>query len=339
MVRGGGAVLCICTAIAPHPPPFAGDSWDIGTSSLIVWAAGGRPSKDTFWTTNNGNQSTTRGGCDKTGCPPDHSTAGAELHTMLTLLSTGPMGFSDAPGETDATLLARACDSNGTLLQPSRPLTSVDSTFDTTPGAAPQGGFVLGTHTSLSGSAGPAAAHFFLSHQLTADFALRSLDVWPPLTPGAPYAVADWRALLACSGVNGSSAASCGVARVTAPADPHGPVTTLHALPNGTDPFTATLTLLFPLCPASGAALLGEPEKIATVSERRFVSAACTPVGVAFVVAGQPGEAVRLAALAAGSASVSVLNTTLPATPGATLACTLVGAALQCAPAPPALAA
>jgi hypothetical protein len=82
-----------------------------------VWAAGGAPSKDTFWTSDNGNQSTTRGGCDKSGCPPDHSAAGAELHTMLALLSTGPMGFSDAPGETDPALLARACDSNGTLLQ------------------------------------------------------------------------------------------------------------------------------------------------------------------------------------------------------------------------------
>jgi hypothetical protein len=88
-----------------------------GTSSLLVWAAGGAPSKDTFWTTDNGNQSTTRGGCDKTGCPPDHSSAGAVLHTMLALFSTGPMGFSDAPGETDPALLARACDSNGTLLQ------------------------------------------------------------------------------------------------------------------------------------------------------------------------------------------------------------------------------
>jgi hypothetical protein len=163
--------------------------------------------------------------------------------------------------------------------------------------------------------------------------------VWPPLSPGAPYAVVDWRALLACSGFNGSSAAACGVTRVTAPADPQGRIATLRAQPNGTDPFTATLTLLVPFCPASGAALLGEPEKFATLSERRFISAACTQAGLSFVVAGQPSEAVRFAALAAGGATVSVLNTTLPAAPGATLACTLSGAALACAPAPPALAA
>jgi len=124
--------------------------------------------QDTFWTSDNGNQSTTRGGCDKTGCPPDHSNAGAVLHNMLALFSTGPMGFSDAPGETDAALLARSCDANGTLLQPSRPITSVDSTFDVTPGAAPQG-YVLGTHTALfsaGGSSEAVAAHFLLSHQV-----------------------------------------------------------------------------------------------------------------------------------------------------------------------------
>jgi hypothetical protein len=40
--------------------------------------------------------------------------------------------------------------------------------------------------------------HFIVSHQLTADFALRSLDVWPPLTPSAAYISVDWHALLAC---------------------------------------------------------------------------------------------------------------------------------------------
>jgi hypothetical protein len=73
---------------------YYGGSWDIGRSSLIVWAMGGKPSKDTFWTSDNGNQSTTRGGCDKKGCPPDHSTPAATLHTMLALMSTGPVGFS-----------------------------------------------------------------------------------------------------------------------------------------------------------------------------------------------------------------------------------------------------
>ena len=160
---------------------YYGSSWDVGRSSLLVAAMGGAPSKDTFWTSDNGAQATTRGGCDKTGCPPDHTSVAAVLHTMLTVLSTGPVGFSDAPGETDAALILRSCDANGTLLQPSRPITAVDSTWAAA--GAPDGGFVLGTHTALAGAG--VAAHIFVSHQLKTPFALRAADAWPRLDAAA----------------------------------------------------------------------------------------------------------------------------------------------------------
>lgn len=162
---------------------------------------------------------------------------------------------------------------------------------------------------------------------------MRSLDFWPRLLPGAPYAVVDWAALQACA--DGSAAASCGVTLVQAPASLRAPVTTLPAQPHGVDPFTPTLTVVLPVCPTGdggrGAALIGELDKFATVSVQRFVSAECTAGGLSFVVAGQPGEAVRFAALAHGALTVSVLNATLPGSPGGTLACTLQGAALSCA--------
>jgi hypothetical protein len=68
-----------------------GESWKIGTSSLLVWALGLAPSKDTLWTTENGKVSTP-------GCPwtLDHETPGAELHLVLAVMSTGPVGISDA---------------------------------------------------------------------------------------------------------------------------------------------------------------------------------------------------------------------------------------------------
>jgi hypothetical protein len=236
-------------------------------------------------------------------------------------------------------------------VQPSRPITSVDSTHDVTPGAAPQG-FVLGTHTDLytpsaldrsSSATGQtwAAAHYLLSHQLTADFTVRGIDIWPPLTPGASYVAVDWRTLQSCVANGLSPVAACGVTPITAPADGRGPVLTLPRSPNGTDPFTPTLTLILPVCPASaqkaqlgssglGAALIGELDKFATVSVQRFVSASCTPTGLAFVVVGQPGETLHLAALAVQT--VLVLNATLPDAPGATLACTLDGSAFVCLP-------
>ena len=52
-----------------------GHSWDVGVSSLIVWAAGAFPSKDTLWTSNNGKFAVP--GCQWS---PDHEAPAAALH-------------------------------------------------------------------------------------------------------------------------------------------------------------------------------------------------------------------------------------------------------------------
>jgi hypothetical protein len=294
---------------------------------------GAAPSKDTFWTSDNGNQSTTRGGCDKTGCPPDHSSVGAMLHTMLAVLSTGPVGFSDAPNETDATLIMRTCDAAGNLLQPSKPLTSIDSTHDVTPGAAPSG-YALVTHTSVAGSVW---LHQVVSHQMNSSlpgFGLRSLDVWPPLAAGTNVAITTWDALQACAQQQqqqqqqdeGVSAGPCSgnVTAVSAPADPHAVLTSLPVPPAGADPFTPALTLIAPICASSGAALFGEFDKFATVSVQRFVSIACSSDGIAVELSGTRGEAIRLAWWApamSGGAGVAVQSVTFPGGPNPSLSC------------------
>ena len=288
---------------------FYGGSWDTGITSLIVWAAGKAPSKDTFWTTDNGNQSTTRGGCDRKGCPPDHSTPAAALHTMLAVLAAGPVQFSDAPGETDPVLIGRTCDARGALLQPSKPLTAVDSTHDA-PGAAPAG-FALSTYTAVGGAPW---LHLLLSHQLTAPFAVRALDFFPPLAgAGAGYVRVAWADLLACA--DARAGARCGAAPLPAPAGPHAPLVTLPAARAGVDPFTPTLTLLAPLLP-SGVAVFGELDKFATVSVQRFAALRATPAGAAATLAGAPGEAVRLAWWAAARAAVAFVNATFPGAHG-----------------------
>ncbi len=268
---------------------YYGGSWDTGRSSLIVWAMGAAPSKDTFWTTDNGNQSTTRGACDKTGCPADHSNAGAELHTILAVLAAGPVQFSDAPGETNASLIMRTCDASGALLQPSKPLTAVDSTHDVTPGAAPQG-YALTTHTTISGTV---VLRFVLTHQLASDFALRVLDLYPAPTPGSRHAAITFRALQACVAA-GAGSTGCGTVIVAVPTDVHAVVTTLPQAAAGADPFIPTLTLLAPLC-GSGVALFGEVQKFATLSIQRFTAFACTPVGASFSLSGLAGEMISLA--------------------------------------------
>jgi|EP01043_Picozoa_sp_COSAG02_P051886 hypothetical protein len=58
---------------------------------MLVWALGAAPSKDTFWTNNQSSIAKVHapecGGAS--GCPPDHTDAGCELHSMLAALSTG----------------------------------------------------------------------------------------------------------------------------------------------------------------------------------------------------------------------------------------------------------
>ena len=159
---------------------YYGGSYKLGSSSLLIWAAGQKPSKDTFWTTDNSayNNSCTFGetsdapntcGCPANGCPADHGNVTAGLHTLLAIMSTGeisschcsvcrgckpnehssalflaagvrlkrvcwvlvvlhsgPVGFSDAIGQTNASLIRRTCNANGTLLKPSKPLTTID---------------------------------------------------------------------------------------------------------------------------------------------------------------------------------------------------------------------
>ena len=62
---------------------------DIGWSSMLVWALGAAPSKDTFWTSNQSSTAKVLAPECATGCPPDHTDVGCELHSMLAALSTG----------------------------------------------------------------------------------------------------------------------------------------------------------------------------------------------------------------------------------------------------------
>jgi hypothetical protein len=265
---------------------YYGSSWDIGVSSLMAWAANSAPSKDTLWSSDNGAQATTRGGCSRTGCPADHSNNGAILHTVLAVLSTGPVGYSDAPNETDATLVMRTCDAVGNLLQPSRPIVAVDSSHDSTNGPS---GFVLLTHTQINGMQSP-ALHYIVSHHLKSAYTVKGLDVWPRLAPGQSYATANWTALRTCA--NNSAPAACGVQVQQAPSSLSGSFVTLQPQ---YDQFLPLLTLVAPVCGSGQVAFFGEVEKVTTISVQRFITMSCGANSVvAFSMLVQSGETVRL---------------------------------------------
>ena len=156
---------------------YYGESWDIGTSSLFLWALDIQPSTDTFWTTPNGNLSTSLGGCDrKQGCPADHQEDGCELHTLLAVMSKGPVGFSDAIGMSDPVRLRRTIRGDGVLLQPTKPITQLDR-FSPFLGAS-IGASVLGSYSGES----RLLAYYIVAHhldELKQPVVIKSSDLWP----------------------------------------------------------------------------------------------------------------------------------------------------------------
>lgn len=109
------------------------------------------------------------------------------------------MGFSDALGQTNSSLIRRTCTANGTLLPPAKPLTSIDklllapdgeapSIFGSYDGSVPRGVFAA---TAQSGSVGAAVAGAVVVHcwylvsfgswgdDGVAPFPVASTDLWP----------------------------------------------------------------------------------------------------------------------------------------------------------------
>jgi hypothetical protein len=183
---------------------------------------------------------------------------------------------------------------------------------------------VLGTHTELEGGVW---AHYFVSHQLTAPFQMRALDVWPRLQAGSNWLTADWAAVIHCSAsasdaatgnaihtlaTNTTAAAAaaaasgsvpanaCSVNTFSTPASITAPLPSviMPAIPKGGDPFNPSYLVAVPRCPDSGAALLGEYGKISTISAVRFQSISCgSGGGEAFdlIMEGLPSETIQLA--------------------------------------------
>jgi hypothetical protein len=94
--------------------------WKIGATSLLEWSLGLAPFKDDFWTTT-----------DQPGSPyKDKPTEpNVILETIVSSLSAGPVGPSDAVGKENVDLIMRTCRADGLLLKPDRPATPVDAWF------------------------------------------------------------------------------------------------------------------------------------------------------------------------------------------------------------------
>lgn len=267
-----------------------GHSYDIGESSLLVWAIGKAPSKDTLWTTDNGK--TVIPGCSWTA---DHEPPAAELHVVLALMSTGPVGISDAIGMTNSTLLSRAITTDGTLLQPMKPVTAVDSTFLLD---SKLKGYLYGTY-------GRGKSWIFVSFQLHEAYGVTLRDFWPrvpmnELLPDGRYPSLAYRAFsdpVTCRDGEDAIKSAC-IAFVT----PTDDTDIVVAVPKadfsspGTG-FAPHILTVWQRCEESGWFFLGELDKYVTLSPRRFLTITCTQFGVSASIRGSLGEAITLTLL------------------------------------------
>ena len=263
---------------------YYGSSWDIGLSSLLIWSLGAVPSKDTFWTSNQTDIAIKLGGCPaSSGCPRDHSDAGCELHLMLAVLSTGPVGFSDAYNRTNVALLQHATNSatksDGMVVKPSKPVTAVDSTL----GPTPPKGHVLGTYCgSSAGRAGEVAVSSwnFVAHQLKAPYNIRVSDFYPAVMPSLQWAVTrEWHDA-PCH--NGSAVPGpCASTVAVNAADLSSTVVSAAAADStGEGEYAAQLHTVVPVCPGSGWAVLGTLDTYASLSPSIYGSILCTAQGL-----------------------------------------------------------
>jgi hypothetical protein len=298
-------------------------------SSLFLWAVDIAPSTDTFWTSDNGDVATTMGGCDhQGGCPEDHDDMGCELHTILAVMSTGPVGFSDALNQTNAPRILRTCRADGKLLQPNKPLTTMDGHLGQPwrvlqSFSGPISPKHTGTSTTRNQSDPVVWAYYVVAHQLQAlpnhQISVTLDELWP-----RPKLHSQWFVVWNGGGdgnqggngtdnttnaclTNGAPAESCG-AFVTAGSE-NGSFTLTESKGSGNQ---ATRVSLFPACPSipnhgisSGPApvarwvLLGELLKYTSVSSQRFLDVQCLGDGeeLTFRVKGIVGEVVTVSAI------------------------------------------
>ena len=233
-------------------------------------------------------------------CPVDNHHA--ELDLFLATLSTGPVGFGDGLHDTNRSLLMRCCAADGRILAPTLPPTPIDATWASgarrPPATANASASIWTAHSRVNGTTA-AAWHFVVAIDVPSAFALLPSDFYPVIPAGAVVAVhRPWHSP-PC--VHGALASACGV--VVGLPEVHTGVPAPGS-PMGTHSWE--LTVVSPVL-GPGVALLGELDKVVSVSPSRFTAVVASSEGVRVRVTGRPGEQVRLTfAVGVGRANATV---------------------------------
>lgn len=307
---------------------------NIGASSLLGFALGVRPSKDIFWTHRpencRGDPQKNPHACGRWGA---HTNQGSncELNALVATLSTGPVSIADKAGTTNKTLVQRCVRADGRILQPDKPVTSVDSMFAqaftannnrfggysgsksrvrTTPQPhnVPNklGAQVWATTVSIEDR----VWHYVLSIDVGIPWHIHGNDFWPNIpdsacdtmqlsaTLSSGWVAHSWftgHRPTAC--VNGTYALSSGciVAKVSS-AEDIPPFHNKRPIMVANDTHQFDLLELAPIGP-NGWVLLGEVGRYVRVSRDRFDGVLFSSGGIVVKMSGSKGEAVELTAL------------------------------------------
>jgi len=97
------------------------NQWQLGTSSMLIKSLGVFPYKDTFWS-----NTATQTGCTM---PDICNDPNAPLEALISTLTAGPVGPSDKIGFLDEKVVMSTCRSDGVLLKPDVPATTMDLVY------------------------------------------------------------------------------------------------------------------------------------------------------------------------------------------------------------------
>lgn len=266
----------------------------IGTTSIMAHALGLAPSKDNFWSTD-----------VQTDSPYGNKTIEpyGEMQAAVLAYSTGPVAASDKVGKSNVTRILGTCTKDGTLLQPTRPATTIDACL--LQAAFGSGGPVpnrdrvypvMSTHTIVSGVKW---AHV-LSIELNQTFMLKPSHLPLDLTSSQQYVA--WKGY-------GSSSNVTVLGKFTAS-------TPIELRPNNAGCFN-----LIHAAPvhSNNYVFLGEPEKWVPIAVARVKTVEASSSDIRVVISGDGGEIVTLVFAHADSYELTLVKCTLPAHGSATV--------------------
>ena len=294
-IRGSGDYVC------------GGDTWRVGLTAMYYWALGAVASKDTFWTTQH------QPGCPKAGslnCTEPNT----EIQIIMATLAGGPVGPGDRLGLVNRSMVMHSCNEVGLVLRPSRPITALDVAFATDSESHVESAAVPSTiwstynTFSLNGSSpssGTAVHYVFYSG--TNPVTITPVDLLSPCANtsiGQKRDCVDMAFGLASSEHTyfavtvthtGGEWAADGSQRTLRRVEATEPLklTPPPSISRGSQPFT--FEVLAPSLAGSPWVVLGELDKIATVSNDRFARLQVSNMlALNWVLTGGPGEEVHI---------------------------------------------